>query len=156
VDLTQVLKTPYELWSGKSPVYSNLRVFGCTVYYHVSKGKLEPRAKKRVFVGYGDGVKGYRTRSPSEKRVILSRNVFFDENSMFNPTVKFTILENCGIEKQVEQRETEATCEVEEGSPQSHSEAETTVVPLSPREHHNMALNRPNRANFGDMVAYAL
>ncbi|KAL6187297.1 hypothetical protein ACLB2K_038697 [Fragaria x ananassa] len=52
------LKTPYEMWSGKSADYSNLRVFGCTAYYHVSEGKLEPRAKKGVFVGYGDGVKG--------------------------------------------------------------------------------------------------
>jgi len=39
-------------------------------------------------------------------------------------TVKFTIPENCGIEKQVEQREFKATCEAEEGSPQSHLEAE--------------------------------
>jgi hypothetical protein len=57
---------------------------------------LEPRAKKEVFVGYRDGVKGYRIWS--QKRVILSMNVSFDENSMFNPTVKFTILEKCGIE----------------------------------------------------------
>jgi len=96
------LKTPYELWSGKSDDYSNLRVFGCIVYYHVNEGKLEPRAKKGVFVGYGDGVKGYRIWSPSKKRVILIRNVVFDENSMFNPNAKFTILEECGIEKKVE------------------------------------------------------
>jgi transposase InsO family protein len=66
------LKTPYELWSGKSANYSNLRAFGCTVYYHVNEGKLEPRAKKVVFIGYGDSVKGYRIWSPSEKRVILT------------------------------------------------------------------------------------
>jgi len=30
------LKTPYELWYGKSVDYSNLRVFSCTVYYHVN------------------------------------------------------------------------------------------------------------------------
>jgi len=36
---------------------------------------------------------------------------------MFNATVKFIIPEDCGIEKQVEQRETEATCEANEGSP---------------------------------------
>jgi len=63
-------------------------------------------------------VKGYRIWSPSERRVILSRNVVFDENSMVNPTMKFTIPKDCDIEKQVEQREIEATCEVEEGSPQ--------------------------------------
>jgi len=64
--------------------------------------------------------------------VVLRKNVVMDKNLMFNPTVKFTISEYCGIEKQVEQREIEATCEGDEGSPQSHSEAETSVVPLSP------------------------
>ncbi|KAJ4721544.1 Retrovirus-related Pol polyprotein from transposon TNT 1-94 [Melia azedarach] len=101
------LKTPFEVWSGKPADYSNLRAFGCTVYYHVNEGKLEPRAKKRVFVGYGDGVKGYRIWSPFEMRVILSRNVVFDENSMFNPTVKSIVVsENGSVEKQVEQQVT--------------------------------------------------
>jgi hypothetical protein len=84
---------------------------------------------------------------------------------LFQKTMKFTILENCGIEKQVGQRETKATCEPDEGSPQSHPEAEASVVPLSPGEHHNIALNCPKRTNYGvpptrygfeDMVAYAL
>lgn len=76
-------KVPYEVWSGRSAEYSVLRVFGCMVYYHVNEGKLEPRAKKGCFLGYGDGVKGYRIWSPSERRVILSRDVTFDENTMF-------------------------------------------------------------------------
>jgi len=88
------MKTRYELWYGKPADYSNLRAFGFMFYYHVNEGKLDPRAKKGVFVIYGDGVKGYRIWSPSERRVILSRNVVFDENSMFNPTVKFTIPED--------------------------------------------------------------
>jgi len=36
---------------------------------------------------------------PYGKRVILRRNVVFDENSMFNPIMKFTIPEDYGIEK---------------------------------------------------------
>ncbi|KAJ4701403.1 Retrovirus-related Pol polyprotein from transposon TNT 1-94 [Melia azedarach] len=31
------LKTPFEVWSGKPADYSNLRAFGCTVYYHVNE-----------------------------------------------------------------------------------------------------------------------
>jgi len=54
------LKTPYELWFEKSADYFNLRVFGCMVYYHFNEGNLEPRAKKGVFVGHGDDVKGYK------------------------------------------------------------------------------------------------
>ena len=40
--------------------YSQLRVFGYTVYAHVDNGKLEPRAIKCLFLGYGSGVKGYK------------------------------------------------------------------------------------------------
>ena len=52
-------KRLYEVWFGKPADYSLLKV-GSTIYYHVSEGKLEPRAKKGVFVGFGSGVKGYR------------------------------------------------------------------------------------------------
>ena len=39
--------------------YSNLRIFGYPAYYHVSEGKLNATAKKGIFLGYDDGVKGY-------------------------------------------------------------------------------------------------
>jgi len=81
------------MWSGKSPNYSNLKIFGCTVYNHVNEGKLEPRARKGVFLGSGDGVKGFRVWSPLEKRVILSRNVVFDEVSMLGFSEKSTTTE---------------------------------------------------------------
>ena len=42
-------KAPYEGWSGKSAYYSGVRVFCCTVYYHVSEGKVEPRSKKESY-----------------------------------------------------------------------------------------------------------
>ena len=58
------LKNPCEIWSGKPADYSNLKVFGCPIYYHINEGKLKPRARKGVFAGYGDGVKGYKIWSP--------------------------------------------------------------------------------------------
>ena len=45
-------KTLMEMWSGKAASdYDMLRVFGCPSYYHVSDEKLEPRARKVVFLG---------------------------------------------------------------------------------------------------------
>ncbi|KAK1627376.1 hypothetical protein QYE76_001691 [Lolium multiflorum] len=44
----------------QSPRDEMLRVFGCTAYAHVDNGKLEPRAVKCVFLGYGSGVKAYK------------------------------------------------------------------------------------------------
>jgi hypothetical protein len=57
-------KTPIEVWSGSPADYSQLRVFYCTAYAHVDNGKLEPRAIKRIFLGYKSGVKGYKLCNP--------------------------------------------------------------------------------------------
>jgi len=55
-----------------------MKMFGCPTYYHVSEGKLEPRVKKVVFMRYGNGVKGFQVWSPSERKVIVSRDVIFE------------------------------------------------------------------------------
>jgi len=62
------------------------RVFGCSVYYHAMEDKLEPRARKRVFVGFKKSVKGYKIWNLKGKKIILSRDVTFDEASMVKPT----------------------------------------------------------------------
>ena len=54
-------KTPLEVWSGKPATdYDSLRIFSSTAYYHVNESKLDPRAKKSVFMDFNVGVKGYR------------------------------------------------------------------------------------------------
>ena len=52
--------TPHEKWNEKCANYSILRTFGCVAFTHQNEGKLEPRARKCVFLGYPKGVKGYR------------------------------------------------------------------------------------------------
>ncbi|GJT30755.1 retrovirus-related pol polyprotein from transposon TNT 1-94 [Tanacetum coccineum] len=53
-------KTPMDLWSGHPANYEMLRIFGCVAYSHVNQWKLNLRAIKCIFLGYPDGVKGYR------------------------------------------------------------------------------------------------
>ena len=75
-------KTPLEVWSGKPATdYDSLHVFGSIAYYHVIESKLDPRAKKALFMGFSPGVKGYRLWC-LEKKTIISRDVTFDESSM--------------------------------------------------------------------------
>lgn len=74
------LKTPEELWSGTLADYSNLRIFGCPAYAYVNHGKLEPRAKKCIFLGYTFGVKGYRLWDPSVSKFLTNRDVTFNES----------------------------------------------------------------------------
>ena len=50
-------KTPLDVWSGKvAQDYDS----GGLAYYHVKEDKLDPRAKKSVFVGFKKAVKGYK------------------------------------------------------------------------------------------------
>ncbi|KAI4332242.1 hypothetical protein L6164_017166 [Bauhinia variegata] len=76
-------KTPLEVWSGKPTYdYDSLRVFGSTAYYHVKESKLDPRAKKALFMGVTSGVKGFRLWCLSSKKIISSKDVTFDESAM--------------------------------------------------------------------------
>ncbi|KAG8472511.1 hypothetical protein CXB51_035267 [Gossypium anomalum] len=75
-------KTPQEVWSGNPANYSDLKIFGCPAYAHVDNGKLEPRSIKCVFLGYKAGVKGYKLWCPKNRKVVISRDVVFDETAM--------------------------------------------------------------------------
>ena len=77
-------KTPMEVWSGSPADYSNLRVFGALAYAHVKKDKLDARVVKCLFLGYAEGVKGYRLwrLDPKPFKLIISRDVTFDETRM--------------------------------------------------------------------------
>lgn len=50
----------------------------------MNEGKLVPRAKKGLFMGYLDGVKGYRIWCPESRKCIISRDVTFNEQSLQN------------------------------------------------------------------------
>ena len=83
-------KTPLEVWSGKpANDYDTLHVFGSTAYYHVKESKLDPRAKKALFMGVTFGVKGYRLWCLSSKKIISSRDVTFDESAMLKKVTTY-------------------------------------------------------------------
>jgi hypothetical protein len=74
--------TPHEVWSGKKPSLQHLRVFGCDAYVHVPKenrSKLDNKAEKCIFIGYKDGVKGYKLWNLETKKTVYSRDVVFRE-----------------------------------------------------------------------------
>ena len=52
--------TPYELWFGKKPKLSFLKVLGCDAYVKkLQPDKLEPKSEKCVFIGYPKETIGY-------------------------------------------------------------------------------------------------
>ena len=81
-------KTPEHLWTGKAPKLAHLKPFGCIGYVHIKQGKLEPRAMKAVFLGYPKGVKGYRLWLIDERKVVISRDVTFNEKLFFETNLQ--------------------------------------------------------------------
>ena len=75
-------KTPYEAWHGRKPVVHYLRTFGCLAYVKEQGNlrKLDDRSSPAVFIGYEDGVKGYRLLDPATRCVRVARDVIFDED----------------------------------------------------------------------------
>ena len=79
---TVVDKTPHEVWSGKEPSIAHLKIFGCDAFMHVPKekrSKLDNKAEKCIFVGYNDGIKGYKLWNPVTRKIVYSRDVVFKE-----------------------------------------------------------------------------
>jgi len=53
----------------------------------VKDDKLDPTAKKGVFVGFKKGIKGFKIWDPTDRKFLFSRDVTFDETSMLKPKV---------------------------------------------------------------------
>lgn len=71
---------PYEAWIGNKPDIRHLREFGCKLLCLDNdsiKGKLAPRSKEELFLGYSQQSKGYRVWISKE---IISRDVKFLED----------------------------------------------------------------------------
>ena len=69
-------KTPYQVWTGKKPLFANLKVFGCHAYVHVPKpkrSKLDARSVHCRFIGYSD----------HEKRIVLRRSGLVSRDAQF-------------------------------------------------------------------------
>ena len=79
-------KMPHEMWSGKKPKLSHLRILGSIVHVKTPEalGKLDDRSKEMVFEGYEKGTKGYQCFNPSTHNVHMSRDVIFEEGRKWN------------------------------------------------------------------------
>ena len=84
-------KIPKEVWLGQSCDYSHLKIFGCDAYVLIprnQRSKLDPKSKCCVFVGYDYSVKGYRLWDHTSRKIVISRDVTFDESSLLKSDVE--------------------------------------------------------------------
>ena len=110
-------KVTEEVWTSNEVDYSGLRVFGCPAYMHISgdeRSKLDPKSKQCIFLGFEKGVKGYKLWDPLARKVVISRDVIFDEKSMLEITQeeKKQIQTDCSNNKQVMQVELEVAAKI--------------------------------------------
>jgi hypothetical protein len=94
-------KTPEEMFSGKKPEVSHLKIFGYLVFVHISKEKrtkLDPSGKKRIFVGYCEVSKAFRVYIPSYHHIEISRDVTFDEDATLKKSRRCQLEEVYGEE----------------------------------------------------------
>jgi hypothetical protein len=79
------LKTPEEMFTGKKPEVSHLKIFGCLVFIHIPKekrNKPDPSGKKGIFVGYCEVSKAFRIYIPGHHHIEINRDVTFDEDAV--------------------------------------------------------------------------
>lgn len=86
---TKVVKncTPYEAWRGIKPIVSHLRIFGCIAFTLIPSQhhqNLDSKVEKCIFIGYSTKSKAYKLYNPITLKVIVSRDVVFNEDGRWD------------------------------------------------------------------------
>jgi hypothetical protein len=75
--------TPEEAWCGVKPSVHHFRTFGCIGHVHIhdsQRRKLDDKSKKCVLLGVSEESKAYKLYDPITKKIIISRDVVFEES----------------------------------------------------------------------------
>ena len=80
-------RTPYEAWNGKRPHLGHLRIFGCKGHVRSAMPhlkKLDDSSVPMVYFGIEEGSKAHRMFNPQTNRIVVSRDVVFEETVMWD------------------------------------------------------------------------
>ncbi|GJV54991.1 retrotransposon protein, putative, ty1-copia subclass [Tanacetum coccineum] len=88
VPTKKVDKTLYELWYGKVPNLSYLKVWGCeTLVKRDTPDKLQQRPVKCIFIGYPKEMMGYYFYFPPENKIVVARYAELFEKNLITQEV---------------------------------------------------------------------
>ena len=76
------MSTLEEAFTSKKHDVSHFKIFGSSVYVHVTKDarkKMEPKTEISIFVGYNDTPQKYRVYFPNNIITVVRRDIKFDE-----------------------------------------------------------------------------
>ena len=89
-------KTPEEMFTGKVSEIGHFSIFGCLTYSHVpseKRTKLEATGERGIFVGYDETSKAFRIYLPTQRKVVVRRDVKFEEEKAFKRSLDSEIKE---------------------------------------------------------------
>jgi hypothetical protein len=72
----------HEVWSVKNPSVAHLKVFGCDAFMQIPKekrSKPDEKAVKCIFIGYKEGIKGYKVWYIASRVTMYNRYVVLRE-----------------------------------------------------------------------------
>ncbi|KAK9131203.1 hypothetical protein Sjap_011690 [Stephania japonica] len=80
-------RSPTLAVSGRKPVVDHFQIFGCIAYAHVpdeKRRKLDNKGEKCIFLGVSGESKAYKLYNPNTKKILVSRDVLFNEKSIWS------------------------------------------------------------------------
>jgi hypothetical protein len=87
-----VLKTPYQMWTGRVPLVNHLRVWGSPAeakVFNLTIAKLDPKIVSCHFIGYSERSKGFHFYCPDRStKFVEMRHAVFLEDEMIRGSGK--------------------------------------------------------------------
>ncbi|GJW49842.1 retrotransposon protein, putative, ty1-copia subclass [Tanacetum coccineum] len=145
VPTKKVDKTPYEMWYGKVPNLSYLKVWGCeALVKRDTPDKLEQRSVKCIFIGYPKETMGYYFYFPPENKIVVARYAEFFEKRLISQEISGRAVDLEEIQEEEDTTPSEITSnipqEVEGFEPPQPPQEE--VIPIRRSERTHRAPNR--------------
>ena len=85
------MSTPEEDFSGKKLDVSYFKIFGSSIYFHVTKysrKELEITAEIGIFLGYTNNPHNYQVYFPNNKLTIVRWDIKFDEEKAMRSSLE--------------------------------------------------------------------
>ena len=154
-------KVAKEVWTGNEVDYSRLRVFGCPAYTHIAReerSKLDAKFRQCIFLGFQKEVKDFKLWDPKANKVVISRNVIFDEKVILKNThkeEKQASKNHCNYEYVVQvELETHNAKDDTQNAERASTKYQQPYSTFTCRDKHT--IKPPTKYGFEDLVSYAL
>lgn len=79
--------TSLEAWSGIKPSVDHFKIWGSVAHVHIpdnKRGKLDDKSFPCIFLGVSDESKGYHLYDPISKKIVVSKDVVFEEEKAWD------------------------------------------------------------------------